>query len=107
MYTKTIFQILVIFAITLSLFACAVAKGQYDVSTPTTHITGSFQGITEDGTWILSKENNTLKLWDTETGREIRTINSGAVSYTQISPDGKRLVTHYSHSNPNNYILKL
>jgi len=107
MYKKTIFQVMALFALTLSLFACAVAKGQYDITSPTTQIIGTFQGITEDGRWILSKENNTLKLWDTDTGREIRTINSGAVTYTQISPDGKRLVTHYSHSNPNNHVLKL
>jgi WD40 repeat protein len=55
--------------------------------------------LTPDGTRALSMGSGSLKLWDVEQGKEIRTIRAkeleltSAVCKLAISPDGKRAVT--------------
>ncbi|BAY98045.1 protein kinase [Tolypothrix tenuis PCC 7101] len=51
--------------------------------------------ISPDGKTLVSGGYKTIKLWNLETGKEIRTLtgHSGNVSSVAISPDGKTLVS--------------
>jgi WD40 repeat protein len=52
--------------------------------------------VTPDGRWIVSASwDKTLKVWDLETGRELRTLegHSGPVSRVAVSPDGRWAVS--------------
>jgi len=44
---------------------------------------------------VSASEDNTLKVWDLETGRELRTLkgHSQSVSGVAVAPDGRRVVS--------------
>jgi WD40 repeat protein len=47
-----------------------------------------------DGKLLISASNDkTIKLWDVASGKELKTINSGAAYYVAFSPDGKFIVS--------------
>jgi WD40 repeat protein len=48
-----------------------------------------------DGRWLASGTDG-LKLWDIETGRELRSLPTGRASRAAFSPDGRMLATDTS-----------
>jgi WD40 repeat protein len=52
--------------------------------------------VTPDGKWAVSASaDNTLKVWDLETGHALRTLqgHSASVHGVAVTPDGKRAVS--------------
>jgi len=69
--------------------------------------------VSPDGKQIVSgSKDHTLKLWDTDTGREIRTFNghTDVVGSVAFSPDGKYVLSGSGNKNideSNNCLIKL
>ena len=49
--------------------------------------------ITPDGQFVVSGSEDTIKIWEFQSGRLIRTLNKRRVESVAISPDGRRIIS--------------
>jgi len=91
MKTKTVLQITGLLILIMSILSCA---STWIYKNNTTGIIGDFEGFSPDGKQLVTKTgNNSIKLWDIETEREIRTFENKSMRFKGFSPDGKLIVT--------------
>lgn len=67
-------------------------------------------GWAPDSQWFVSaSEDNTLKIWDAATGRELRTLEGHRIGVraVAVAPDGQWIVSGQWQSTPTNKILKV
>ncbi|KJU87018.1 repeat-containing protein, partial [Candidatus Magnetobacterium bavaricum] len=92
----------VVTAIIAAMFVLPAAGGAYgadkaDIVVQAGHAAGVLSiAVSPDGKYVFSGDRDgTLKLWDIDTGREIRAFSghSGDVLTVAISPDGKYAVS--------------
>jgi WD40 repeat protein len=96
-------KIIILFLLCMHLFNCGTTPNRRPIGTPLQNIdifpqlghTGSIISVSfsSDGKQILSASiDNTIKLWDIASGREIRSFYVDGLSSASFSPDGRYIL---------------
>ena len=75
----------------MTILSCANTMWLYNNNT--IGIIGDFRDFSPDGKYIVTAYNNSIKLWDIKSEREIKNFENERIRFKGFSPDGKIMVT--------------
>ena len=68
---------------------------------------GAFAGFSADGKKILTEDENTLWIWDAESGTEVQRFDDGKDGTRHLSPDGKKVAALTTPADVRDSVIRI